>query len=596
MVPAFYLLPHAFACQLSYSPLHILVKFHFAAFRFTAFRFTACAEKIRAEKKSAEKKCAEQKGAERIVRPEYLQLPGYTLVSRRDRVGQKGGGIALFVQNSFSSSVVLLETSLVDERCWHIIHTTQGPYLLGVWYRPPQQGETDSIQRMEEEYVKHCSNVLGTILVGDLNIHHKNWLQHSRSVTPEGRLLYDFCLTSGFEERVKQPTREKNLLDLVLTDLHTDVKCEVRPQLADHNCVLVTTELGVPSVVEVERECWQWHKADWSNLRKELADTNWDQVLFVGEEPFEDLPNAAVQRFTDLVLNTARKHVPVTTRVAQKQTHPWLNERCRNLVAEAQAAQGTHQHGDKLKQCSQGVFQEYLAYVEQTKKKLKKFPRASRAWWKLTKHLQNKAEKTSNVPPLKQPDGTWAQTPEEKAELFADTFAKKFILPPEAAHPELTLPEVGGPVLGNFLPVRVRTAKQVLKALNEDKATGPDGFSARLLHKCADALARPVTLIARLLLSTGVWPSSWRLHWVFPFYKKKSVYDASNYRGIHLSSQLSKVIERLLGKLFLPFLEIAGAYRHNQWAYRKGRGAKDALAINVIQWVWWLHNRYKVGL
>ena len=83
---------------------------------------------------------------------------------------------------------------------------------------------------------------------------------------------------------------------------------------------------------------------------------------------------------------------------------------------------------------------------------------------------------------------------------------------------------------------------------------------------------------------------------MFPLYKKKAVYSAENYRGIHLTAQLSKVMERLLGKFFLPFLEITGVYGPDQFAYRQERGCKDALAYNVLQWLWWLQQGKKVGL
>ena len=34
-------------------------------------------------------------------------------------------------------------------------------------------------------------------------------------------------------------------------------------------------------------------------------------------------------------------------------------------------------------------------------------------------------------------------------------------------------------MLGDFLPVGIRNAVQVLKQLKEDKSTGPDGLSAK---------------------------------------------------------------------------------------------------------------------
>ena len=51
-----------------------------------------------------------------------------------------------------------------------------------------------------------------------------------------------------------------------------------------------------------------------------------------------------------------------------------------------------------------------------------------------------------------------------------------------------------------------------------------------------------------------------------------------------------------MAESFVPHLESAGVFGSNQFAYRKKRGCKDALAMNVIQWIWWLHLNRKVGL
>ena len=102
--------------------------------------------------------------------------------------------------------------------------------------------------------------------------------------------------------------------------------------------------------------------------------------------------------------------------------------------------------------CSVGMLKEYYKYVERTKSKIQQLLRSSKAWWKLTKFLQCKAEKTSSIPPLKA-NGTWAKGPEEKAELFATTFSGKYILPPDTGEEELNLfvpTDLRG--LSDFLP------------------------------------------------------------------------------------------------------------------------------------------------
>ena len=70
-----------------------------------------------------------------------------------------------------------------------------------------------------------------------------------------------------------------------------------------------------------------------------------------------------------------------------------------------------------------------------------------------------------------------------------------------------------------------------------------------------------------------------------PLYKKKSVYDAINYRGIRLALQLSKVVERLVKSLLMPFISRSIGFGANQFAYTPGRGARDALARLLLLWL-----------
>ena len=67
--------------------------------------------------------------------------------------------------------------------------------------------------------------------------------------------------------------------------------------------------MDIPKEVQVEREMWLFNKANWKAINKELADTNWDELLFLGPEPLSNLADEAVRRFTDNVLAVARKHM-----------------------------------------------------------------------------------------------------------------------------------------------------------------------------------------------------------------------------------------------------------------------------------------------
>ena len=79
-------------------------------------------------------------------------------------------------------------------------------------------------------------------------------------------------------------------------------------------------------------------------------------------------------------------------------------------------------------------------------------------------------------------------------------------------------------------------------------------------------------------------------------YKKGSKAEATNYRGVHLTPQLSKVVERAVGTILLPWLEKQGAFGPNQYAYGKGKGYKDVLTINVCSWILAMEKGDLVGL
>ena len=72
--------------------------------------------------------------------------------------------------------------------------------------------------------------------------------------------------------------------------------------------------------------------------------------------------------------------------------------------------------------------------------------------------------------------------------------------------------------------------------------------------------------------------------------------NLSNYRGLQLTSQLSKAMERLLGVHFLPQLSFSGSFGTNQFAYRRFHGARDAILYVLLTWLLALAGGKKIGV
>ncbi len=495
----------------------------------------------------------------------------------------------VFAKAGFEHSIVHVGTSAVAERTWHVIHSDRGPLLFGCWYRPPHHAEVATIESIDSEVAEFGAGTLGTILVGDMNVHEERWLRHSDGTSPEGRLLRDISCSHGWEERVRKPTRGQYLLDLVLTDLGTEVQTKVMKSISDHEAVLGTLEFSAPESASTTRRVYDFGKVSWAALAAKFCDIDWDSK-------FSGLPTDTVAKaFTETIVKVLDETVPVKEIVTRSSVHPWLNDRCRHAIDARIEAQGTDQEIPARDECSRILLEEHDRYVNKVRRKLAELPSSSRGWWRLAHNLAGKRTKSSGVQSLKSREGVWARSAVDKAELLAETFTKKSELPESEVngYSPLRAPCFAS---DSFLPVRTRDVAKILKKLKADSSTGPDGIASRVLKHCASGLSYPLTLLIRRMLSECRWPDVWREHWVVPLFKKRSRADPENYRGIHLTSQMSKATERVVGRFFQRHVEASGAFGSRQFAYTSGRSHRDALALSVLAWLHALEHGNLVAL
>lgn len=239
------------------------------------------------------------------------------------------------------------------------------------------------------------------------------------------------------------------------------------------------------------------------------------------------------------------------------------------------------------------IASEYAKYVSMLKRKIGNVPRDSKQWGRLNRCLLHRRAKTPAIPPLRSERRTWVLQPELKANLFAETFQSQATLLAAAMEAVIGEPST---VMGDFVLIRQRWTRRVLANIDEGKATGPDGIPGVIPKRTRRELAAPITRLARRLLTLGAWPDIWRYHWIVPLYKRKSIHNPLHYRGVHLTSVLSKVVEQLLSNVLLPFWEKIDAFGNDQWAFRKKRSYRDLVTLLVASWIMAVHIGNKVGI
>ena len=123
---------------------------------------------------------------------------------------------------------------------------------------------------------------------------------------------------------------------------------------------------------------------------------------------------------------------------------------------------------------------------------------------------------------------------QSKAEVLNDHFSSVFTaedtLPEDICLDSNQFPDISDS------SVHTGGVAKILRELNEQKASGPDELTARLLQEVANEIAPVLALLFQASLHQGRPPADWNHALVNAVFKKGDRTQASNYRPISLSS------------------------------------------------------------
>ena len=167
-------------------------------------------------------------------------------VTRCDRNG-RDGGIAILVHNSVKFSVVDIasEFSALEMICIGVPYGAQTCRIIG-YYRSPGcfAKDVDYMLLSVRCLQKLCFSDKVTVIMGDFNLPHVDWSYHHATDNIIYNLFLKFVNSYGLTKFVDQPTRENNILDLVLStsDMSiSDVDVFSPIGSSDHNAVMFNT-------------------------------------------------------------------------------------------------------------------------------------------------------------------------------------------------------------------------------------------------------------------------------------------------------------------------------------------------------------------
>ena len=117
-----------------------------------------------------------------------------------------------------------------------------------------------------------------------------------------------------------------------------------------------------------------------------------------------------------------------------------------------------------------------------------------------------------------------------------------------------------------------------IKATKINSAPGPDGVPPILLHNCIDSIVDPLHQILKKSFENSDIPEIWKEAFITPIYKNKGgKSDPSNYRPISLTSQIVKLLERIIRIYLIQYLEVNNVFPDSQHGFRPGRSTVSQL-------------------
>jgi exonuclease III len=136
--------------------------------------------------------------------------------------------------------------------------------------------------------------------------------------------------------------------------------------------------------------------------------------------------------------------------------------------------------------------------------------------------------------------------------------------------------DLQGPLDSEILESEVFIA---IKKLNRGKSSGLDLISNEMLKCGSNVLRKPLLHLFNMILKSGTYPKDWATNIIVPIHKSGTTTDPDNYRGIAISSCLSKTFNSILNKRLEKFMQTNDLWRKNQSGFMKKHRTEDNLFV-----------------
>ena len=536
-----------------------------------------------------------------------MLIPNFSKPYRHDRpntTATRGGGVMLYVSDSLVHNRLdhIEIKSNHFENIWVKIRLKDFVILFAVYYRPPVEN-LNSVQNFIDSFDQSVTDALKIdhdvlIITGDFNAKNKEWFRDGITNT-SGRHLYELLVEHNLTQIINDPTHfgngQPSCIDLIMTNSpnHFILSGPGLPLTGGHHC----TVIGQINVTDFKqknynRKLWFYDQIDNAYFDRTFSNSPWNSCFDLYndvEEIYGFWNNLFVKNLEKCIPSKTVKVFPNNKSWFTKEHHT-LRKKVNRLYKKARRTKNANDwenyktHRNRYTQLcrnSKEIYENKLLDILENSNEINK------KWWNVSKKLMGK-KVTHFIPPLLENDNVVTDN-KEKANLLNEYFASISTVDSTGK----SVPNIfeNPPNALENVTCTSEQVQSIIKSLDQNKASGHDNISARMLKLSATYISNSLSSLINRSISSGKFPNCLKKANVTPIFKQGYKNDKGNYRPISILPLISKIFERVVYIKLYEFLCETNFFVNFQSGFRAG----DSTVNQVIDITHFIYSKLKKG-
>lgn len=513
---------------------------------------------------------------------QFINFNNYNIASYYCRKSCIHGGVLILVKKMFHavslSDVVALSVEKIFECAAIKLTVNDLNYCIVCLYRAPNTDVHIFLSKLEAclNLISNKINLHKIIICGDINI---NYLSKNNVTIALDDLLKSFNVHSVFNEPTRIFNNSITAVDYIFTNINNYEKEIMHTGLSDHSGQKLTFDVNYTQKSNI-LNFRSFSAKSILNFKTYLNNETWHSVF---NEENVDKKYETFSKILDQYYNTCFKFVKkdLSFNAGNKN---WLTPGIRISSVKLKELYHLQKSGIVEVQYYRKYKSIYNRVIRQAKKLnfdrlISNSQNKSKTAWKIINSTIKNVNSHKELPLM-----LINNSETSDKEVVSNSFNSYFVNLPKSLAPSVIQSgndnNVLNDVVGNSIFLEPVTEAEIIDTINNLKnsnSTGFDEFSVRIIKQCGHLLVKPLSHIINSCFTNGCFPNLLKLSKVICLYKKGDPKEMSNYRPISLLSVFSKIVEKLLAKRILNFLEVNNVLSSNQHGFKEGRSTISAL-------------------